>query len=113
MALSRTLLLRLCCGCPRIDQLLRLRLEPMRLAKLRLTSLPCDAFQVGVIVQRACYDLIEAFDIPGPEVDAVHRADPETRYDSRMTRHDERRRSRKEVDAQAKRVAKIRWPEEQ
>jgi hypothetical protein len=65
IALSWTLLLRRrCFRCSWIDQFLRLGLDPSRLEELRSASLLHDAFQIGVIIQRTRYDLIEAFDIP-------------------------------------------------
>ena len=77
------LVLWLRCGCSRVDQFLRLRLGPSRLAELRPLPLLRNAFQEGVIVKRACYDLIETLDILGPEIDPRCRADRKTRHDPR------------------------------
>src|SRR5712664_722907 len=110
---SRTLLRGLVRGGPRIDQFLRLRSEPARLAELRLTSLSGNAFQARVVVECAGDDFIEAFDVPGPEVDTIDRADRETCHKARVTRHDQCRWSGKKIDAQTERIAKIRWSEEQ
>src|SRR5258708_16235484 len=107
------LVLWLRCGCSRVDQFLPLRLGPSRLAELRQPPLVRNTFQEGVIVKRACYDRIETLDIPGPEIDPIRRADRKTRHESRVAGHHEGRRSSQHVDTQAKRVAKVRWSEEE
>src|SRR5258705_6400222 len=65
------------------------------------------------MVKRVSHDLIEALDIPGPEIDTIHRAHRKAGHESHVSGHDESWRSGEQVDAQAKRVAKVRWSKKQ
>src|SRR5262249_56480110 len=70
-------------------------------------------FHMGIVVDRACLDLVQGFDIPRPEIHSVERADGEADEKSSMTVKQGAGRSRKQVHTETDGIAKIRRAEEQ